>query len=212
MIKSHAGTLRVSRRTGGRLAIALLGGIAAVALISPGGASASYARCHGTMALDKGVNINDPNGIDYSFYCSKIIHAYTITSTSPVDFFGAGPLVYSGTNPNSDPVDGNSGFTCEGATPSFGFGCNGTFIPGSSPPKQGGTTAHGEAVVGQFVTDDKLCATHHKPRPKVWFSVVETEFDTSGNPFQTSSGPFKLRRTGCQAAAGGHRRHRHHHH
>jgi hypothetical protein len=180
-------------------------------LTAPGGASASYAKCHGSLAPDNGVNISAPGAVDYTFYCNHVIHAYTIFSTSSIDLFSAGPLVYAGKDPSTADVDGNGGFTCEGFIPSHGIGCNGTTIPGTSPPKQGGTTARDEAVVGQVVPEAKLCARHHQPRPKVFVSILETQFDTTGHPYQTSSGPFRLF-NGCQKAAQSHPRHHHNNH
>jgi hypothetical protein len=194
----------VNKKIGG----AVICAIAAIALLAPSGASASYAKCHGGLAPDNGVNIDDPNGIDYTFYCNHVIRAYTIFSSSPVEYFSVAPLVYAGKDPSSSDVDGNGSFNCEGTTPSYGFGCNGGFYPGTST--QGGTATKDEAVPGQFVTDDALCATHHAPRPKVYFSVVETQYDASRHPYNTSSGPFRLQ-NGCASASGRRSHHRRHH-
>jgi hypothetical protein len=207
VINMNGGAPAVSgRRLGGIVALATGCAVVMLSLLSPAGASASYAKCHGSLAPDNGVNIPDPNGIDYTFYCNHVIHAYTITSSSPVEFFGVSPLVYAGKDPGSSEVDGNSGFSCEGTTPSYGFGCNGLYPPGGST--QGGTLTKNEAVQGQLVTDDQLCGTHHA-RPKMYFSVVETEYQ-GGKPFITSSGPFRLK-NGCGASAHRHS-HRHHPH
>jgi hypothetical protein len=212
VIKLRGGAVGVSaRRLGGTLALAAVCAVALAVMLAPTTASASYAKCHGSLAPDNGANIDDPNCIDYTLYCNHVFHAYTLFSTSPVEFFGTSSLVYAGTDPKSAPIDGNGSFSCEGITPSRGFGCNGGSIPGTSPARQGGTTTKNEAVVGQFVTEDKLCATHHQPRPKVWFSIVETQYDTTGHAYQTSSGPFRLP-NGCQQRAGHHKHHHKHHH
>jgi hypothetical protein len=194
------------QRLGGTLALATGCAVAMLALMAPSGASASYAKCHGGLSPDNGVNIPDPNGIDYTFYCNHVIHAYTIFSTSPVNYFGVAPLVYAGKDPSTADVDGNASFSCEGQTPSHGFGCNGAYPPGGST--QGGTITKDEAVQGQLVTDDERCGLHHA-RPKIYFSVVETEYP-GGKPTQTSSGPFRLK-NGCGKASSAYRRLRRHH-
>jgi hypothetical protein len=195
-----------ARRLGGTLALAAGCAVAMLSLLGPSGASASYARCHGGLAPDEGGALtSDPNGIVYTFYCNHKIKAYTIWSSLPIDYFTVDPLVYTGPDPASSDVDGNGSFACEGKTPSRGFGCQGGFPPGSSA--QGGTSTKNEAVQGGFVAEGKLCATNHEPRPKVYFSVVETQFDATGKPYQAASGPFRMP-NGCQASG----RHTHHHH
>lgn len=208
MIKMNGGAPAMpARRLGGILALAAASAVAMLSLLAPPGASASYATCHGGLSPDNGVNIPDKNGIDYTFYCNHVIHAYTVFSSSLVNYFGVAPLVYAGKDPASSDVDGNASFSCEGSTPSYGFGCNGGFPPGSTT--QGGTLTKDEAVQGQFVTDQELCGTHHQ-RPRVFFSVVTTQYDLSHHPYQTSSGPFRLK-NGCGASAHRHS-HRHHPH
>jgi hypothetical protein len=203
VITTDGGVLGMStRRLGGTLALAAGCAVVVLCLLAPSGASASYAKCHGGLSPDTdGALTGDPNGVVYTWYCNHKIKAYTIWSSSLIDLFQVDPLVYTGPDPASSDVDGNGSFSCEGKTPGRGFGCQGGFPPGSST--QGGTVLKNEAVQGGFVPEDKLCATNHQPRPKVFLSVVETQYDASGKPYSAASGPFRLP-NGCQAA-------RHHH-
>ena len=107
MIEMRGGAVGLSaRRRGGTFILASACAVAFFALLAPGPASASYTRCHGSLAPDKGVNTDDPLAVDYTFYCNHKVHGYTITSSSPVDGFAVSPFVYQGTDPASSEVDG----------------------------------------------------------------------------------------------------------
>jgi len=200
-----------ARRLGGTFIVASALAVAFFALLAPGPASASYTKCHGSLAPDNGLTTDDPLAVDYTFYCNHKIHGYTISSCSPVDGFAVAPLVYQGTDPATSDVDGNGGFSCEGNIPGKGIGCNGIFIPGGSI--QGGTTKAGEAVVGTITPEAKLCARHHQPRPKLYLSVASVQIDATHHQYIASSLPFRLP-NGCQAQArrGHHTNHHRKHH
>jgi hypothetical protein len=144
--------------------------LAFVALLAPGGASATNTiDCLGKTAKSP----DAPDTLDYTFRCSEAITGYTIVTNRLLAAFEPEVLVTVG-SPTGDPANGES-FGCEGAIPGFGTSCNGK----ASAWNWASSEVH---------TDAPVCSQKEGP---LLVRLVVTDFD------KRISQPFPLRSPKC---------------
>jgi hypothetical protein len=163
--------------------IASLGLLTAIALTTPGVASAATLTCRGHTQVGTASEDFD-NPLDYSFGCTGRIVGFMIVTSHEISGFtndvevhdAAGTLI---------PADG---FQCEGDIPGEGFGCAGSYTPNGT-------------VKGTFdVSERAACA---EPRIDATLVVVAETIDpVTGVAKKTSTGamggPFDFGRPhGC---------------
>jgi hypothetical protein len=176
-----------------RLALGAAGVLLAPgALLAPGGAGAalpvpdSATNCRGALHPDSSPTLDDPNLVDYSFYCDGPISAYTLLINRPnhindsIDDFNAAPDVLF---QNGQPIPSES-VACSGVLPGDGINCN---------AGAGGLVAGYAYVKGAVDTSDPFCANlprnakpGTKPEPAAFAQLVVT--DATG----AEDGPFRL--------------------
>jgi hypothetical protein len=135
-VQTDIGGLTVSHRKGRCAHVQATLYAVAVALVScavPASSAAapptpeSTTSCGGFVAKDASPTPDDPNLIDYNFYCDSEITAYTvIADRRPSDFGNIDD--FSPTAAVLDPTTGapsaTESITCEGTVPSNGINCN----------------------------------------------------------------------------------------
>ena len=168
----------------------------AAALAIPAGASASTVSCGGHLALNPDSTVPITNPIDYTIRCSEDMSAYSVVFSKPIDYFSPAPDVFNGDEPSADDA-----MSCEGDFPGSGFGCH-------------GSVGSGHTVVGTVGPEKNPCPNakrrHRAWKPlKAWLTVTTTQLDKDGNPFTTSSQPFRMYGPKCPKERGHHRHHRH---
>jgi hypothetical protein len=165
---------------------------AAGVLLAPGVAGAaapvpdSATNCFGALHPDSSPTADDPNLVDYSFYCDGPITAYTLLINRPnhvndgIDDFNAAPDVLF---QNGQPISSES-VACSGVLPGDGINCN---------AGAGGLVAGYAVVRGSVDTSDPFCANlpknakpGTKPEPAAFAQLVVT--DGTG----AQDGPFRL--------------------
>jgi hypothetical protein len=177
----------------GCLVAAAAAGACAVALTIPAGASASSVVCSGKVARTSDSGVPVTHALNYTVSCSEDFSAMSMVFSKSIDYFSPAPDVFDGSEPAPD-----DSMSCEGDFPGAGFGCNGSV----------GAT---HTVSGIAATERRPCPKWSKRRHKsrgtavsTWVTVVTTELDKNGEPFQISSQPFRL-----QGPCTAHHHHRH---
>jgi hypothetical protein len=139
--------------------------------------------------------VDDPNLLNYKFYCDGEVTAYTVIVNRPghiddeIDDFETSTSVFE---PNSGALITSLSFNCTGTIPGGGVGCfagTGNFAPPYA------------SIEGQFDTSDPFCANlpkdakpGTKPEPGASAQLVVT--DATG----AEQGPFLLPiAPGCKA-------------
>ena len=168
----------------------------AAALAIPAGASASTVTCGGNLALDQSGTTPVPNPVTYTIHCSEDMSAFSAVFSKGIDYFTPAPDIFDGAEPSADDA-----MSCEGNFPGEGFGCH-------------GSVGAGHTVVGAVGPEKNPCPSakrkHRGWKPlKAWLTATTTQLDKDGNPFTTSSQPFRLYGPKCPKER---RHHRHHHH
>jgi hypothetical protein len=146
-------------------------------------------NCGGQLKPDPAASptADEPNLLDYSFYCDGNITAYTLVVNrtmfdfETVDDFSTVATVVDSTG----AVVSTEGFTCEGSLPGPGINC--------SPPAAGGIMSAGHHAQGNFDTADPYCANIPKgskpgTQPELQAMVQLVVTDASG----AQDGPFRL--------------------
>jgi hypothetical protein len=168
----------------------LAGALAAPGITTAGAAVPvpdSATNCSGGVKPDAAPTQDDPNLLDYSFYCDGPITAYTVLVNRPghaddaIDDFDSSPSVLFQTG---EPVASES-VACSGILPGDGINCN---------AGAGGLVAGYAQVDGRLDTSDPFCANlpkgakpGRKPEPGAVAQLVVT--DITG----AQDGPFRLR-------------------
>ena len=190
-----------SRRRLGYLGVVALAAGCTVFLAVAGSASASSVRCGGTVkrAADA---FAGPNSLDYTLKCNEPIQAFSVVTSKPIDYFQPDPTVFK---PDGE-VSETGHFNCEGFIPGPGFGCPGAM-------------AAYNHVTGVMATREGPCRV---PLLRAWAVVTTQQLDSHGNPFTTSSAPYRLAGPSCPTTSSArvrarahrararHHRHRHH--
>jgi hypothetical protein len=175
---------------------------AAVLLLTPEGAAAavvtpdSATNCSGGLTIDASPTADDPNLLDYGFYCDGPITAYSLLVNRPghpldgIDDFDSSP---SAQQPDGTPVS-NVSVACSGTLPGDGINCN---------TGAGGQLGAWVQVDGTVDTSDPYCPpaatgakTKVKPEAPPIVQLVVTDITgAQDGPFRLYTKPLRCKAT-----------------
>ena len=183
------------------------GGVGVTLLTLPASATAlpeSTTQCSGVLSPDPaGKSQDEPDLLDYAFYCNGGITAYTIVGDrvrsdgDNIDDYNPSPLVYTAGSASSlatvaadGTVSSTESITCGGTTPSNGINCYS--LVGSNA----GFINPGDTIVGSIDPTDQYCSYLPKGAaagtpavPRLTVELIVT--DSTG----AEDGPFELQPT-----------------
>jgi len=145
--------------------------------------------------------------LDAEFVCNKDIKAFSIISTTGVDFFHSEAIVTD--KATGDPSGAGEGFDCEGPIPGWGFGCRGN----GKITYEDATTTTGALALDpidvEFGLFNNPCSRKARKRPlRVWVTVAYTRVKSNDqSQFLQTSEPFRLKRPACPPLPARHARH-----
>lgn len=150
--------------------------VALTAWLAVPSTAAADQLCYGSITPIKPSGERD-TGVDYEFACREPVSAYFLVSSRELSAFDVSADVFD-PQPLGGAIRGDDRFgECEGATPSYGFGCTGTY------------SSFGRLIRASFDTTDPACA-RDKTTNKLTLSAQVIVGDAKGR----LSGPYRLAR------------------